>query len=173
MLSKRERLLLTALGWTVVLAGMASFLVLSVEPLAGLSDRVYLMEEQLQAHRAVDPAETTRALAATDKAIAAEQAKFYRPGEIDPYRFGALVRDLLVREGLAIQRYQTVEAGEETLLEFAVTGDGRSLFSFLRQVSSAPKYWSMTLLSIKAPSEGQTVQAVFRVRYEALDETDP
>ena len=104
--------------------------------------------------------------------LAAEQARFYRSEEMDAYRFGTLVRDLLLGEGLAIDRYQTIEVGEKTLLEFSVSGSPLGLLEFLSQVSRASRYWNLSFLSINAREEDGRVQSVFRIAYETIDAVD-
>ena len=71
------------------------------------------------------------------RALEEERRRFYTPEEMDPYRFGTLIRNRLVARGLVIDRYQTLSAGKETLLEFSVQGDARALVSFFREVSQA------------------------------------
>ena len=83
-----------------------------------------------------------------------ERRRLYAPGEMDPYRFGLIVRDLLVAEGLQIDRYQTLEAGKRTLLEFAVRGEARGMLAFLRRVSLSEHTWSVPYLSIGARERG-------------------
>jgi hypothetical protein len=91
---------------------------------------------------------------------------------MDPYRFGIIIRDLLLRDGLAISRYQTQEVMGENLLEFAVSGEAMGLARFLRRVSQSKKLWSVPFLSVTAGQRGK-VQAVFRIGYESIDEVAP
>ena len=91
---------------------------------------------------------------------------------MDPYRFGIIIRDLLLRDGLAISRYQTQEVMGKNLLEFAVSGNAMSLARFLQRVSDSPKQWSMPFVSISAGERGK-VQAVFRIGYESIDQVAP
>ena len=98
--------------------------------------------------------------------IADARARLYAPGEIDPYRFGIVIRDLLRSEGLAIARYQTVEQGSGTVLEFSVDGSARALARFLQRVSEAPRWWTVSFLSVRAAGGQGSVQAVLRISYE-------
>ena len=46
------------------------------------------------------------------------RARFYPPGEIDPYSFGTMVRKRLAAEGMRVIRYQVVEIKGRSGLEF-------------------------------------------------------
>jgi hypothetical protein len=92
---------------------------------------------------------------------------------MDPYRFGIIIRDLLLRDGLEISRYQTQEVTGEVLLEFAVSGSAIGLTRFLQRVSSSAKLWSMPFLSVSSQGGKGRVQAVFRIGYERIDEVAP
>jgi hypothetical protein len=136
-----------------------------------MAEDVPLLEHQLE--RLQSRREPAEDLLARRTALSAElselEARFYAPDSIDPYRFGVLVRDLLAANRLGINRYQTIDSGGDTVLEFAVQGDALSLARFLDKVGREPKYWTIPFLSIRARDESGQVNAVFRIRYEVLD----
>jgi hypothetical protein len=96
------------------------------------------------------------------------RARFYPPGEIDPYSFGTMVRKRLAAEGMRVIRYQVVEIKGRSGLEFTVSGPIRSLVLFLKEVSESQKYWSMTSLTLTMREGISVVEAVFRIGYEEL-----
>jgi hypothetical protein len=172
VLSRRERLLLFVLGWALAIAAAAVGVTLITERAAGLAGDIEAMEKQLGELQAQIAAGTGTSLDLDrmEQQIAGLRDRFYRKGEMDPYTFGVMIRDLLLETGLSIRRYQTVEVRGTTLLEFSIQGDARALMRFLRKVSNAPKQWTVSFLSIRAPREAGTVQAVFRIGYEEYDE---
>jgi hypothetical protein len=173
MLSKRERALVHILVWT--LAAVA-FLLFGYSQLAGrreVSSSIALMEEQLARFnkKAVSASELAGRKEQLEAELAELRKRFYGKEEIDLYGFGASVRDLLVSSGLQINRYQTLELSEQTYLEFSVAGSAYGLVRFLQQVSVHPKHWSIPYLSINARGGDGSVQALFRIGYEQIDNT--
>jgi hypothetical protein len=170
-MTKRERILMAFLGWSIVAAAAAVSLVLIGERSAGLQSRIAAMEEQLQAVRLQLDARSADGtdIQALEERVQELRARFYEQGRMDPYSFGVQVRDLLVQSGLSIRRYQTVDVRGSTLLEFSLQGDALSLARFLQRVASRPKQWTITFLSVRAPRDSSTVQAVLRIGYEEYD----
>lgn len=174
MLRKSEKRLLAAAFWTAVAAASG----LLVAGIAGREQEVRTKSLLLEAQRKklvaqlaneASLAERRNALAAE---VASREARTYARGEIDPYRFGVLVRSRLQAQGLAVERYQPVSAEGRTLLEFSVRGSALGLASFLRDVSSSEKRWSIPALTVTAREQG-VVEAVIRVTYETLDDVAP
>jgi restriction endonuclease Mrr len=174
MLSRRETLLLHALVWAVVAAAAGIGFYLQLERRAEARQKTSALREQVGkfAGRASDQQALSRRKEQLARELELDQARYYTAQEMDPYRFGIIIRDLLRRDGLEISRYQTQEATGESLLEFAVSGDALGLTRFLQRVSQSPKRWSVPFLSITAGRRGR-VQAVFRIGYESIDEVAP
>ncbi len=181
MLSKREKALLVALFWSAAVAGCFVAVTLASQRRAALAQQVTLARRELAGLEArlgrgagiaapgaagAPGAPGAASVSDLEARIADARGRLYGPDEIDPYRFGIVIRDLLRAEGLSISRYQTVEQGSVTLLEFSVDGSARSVARFLQRVSEAPKWWSVSLLSMRAAGGDGSVQAVVRIHYE-------
>ncbi len=168
-LSRRERLLVRVLGWTLVLVVLGAFSLHEAGRVTEARGRAVRLEQQARrlAAKLPEAGDLAGRLERARGALEEERRRFYAPGEMDPYRFGTLVRDRLVARGLKIDRYQTLEPGQGTLLEFSVQGDALALVSFFREASESDKYWSLPFVSVSAKGEG-AVQSVFRIRYEQI-----
>jgi hypothetical protein len=174
MLSKRETLLLHVLAWVVVAAAAGIGFYLQLERRTQTGRQIAALAQQvgkLEA-RAADEEGLRRQKEELAGRLERDRKRYYAAREMDPYRFGIIIRDLLLRDGLAISRYQTQEVMGENLLEFAVSGSALSLARFLRKVSESPRQWSIPFLSISAGERGR-IQAVFRIGYESLAEVAP
>jgi len=174
VLSKRETLLLHVLLWVVGAAAAGIGFYLQLERRAEAATRIGALTEQMSKFqtRAMDEEDLRRQREELARGLEQGQRRYYAAQEMDPYRFGIIIRDLLLRDGLAISRYQTQEVAGENLLEFAVSGSAIGLARFLQRVSQSPRQWSVPFLSISAGERGR-VQAVFRIGYESLDEVAP
>jgi hypothetical protein len=96
--------------------------------------------------------------------------RYYQESEMDPYKFGILIKDLLTSKGLTISKYQTIDTKDLILLEFSVIGDALGFSEFLESVSLSDKYWSIPYLTINANNRNGRIQAVFRITYGMIDE---
>ncbi len=170
-MSKREKLLLNVLLWIVITAILGVLFFIEKERKDELESKIGLMEGQIQkfSTRAADEGQLEVQKERLIAVLEEEKRRFYKTREMDPYRFGIIIRDLLVSNNLVIKRYQTLEIGESMVLEFSVTGDGLDYTRFLESLSSAEKYWSVSFLSINARGGGGEVSSVFRVSYETID----
>ena len=171
MLSKRETLLVHVLLWAVVAAAAGIGFYLQLERRAEARRKVATLREQVVKFgaRTADQEALSRQKEQLARRLELDRGRYYTAQEMDPYRFGMIIRDLLRRDGLAISRYQTQEVMGENLLEFAVSGNAIGLVRFLQRVADSPKFWSVPFLSITA-GQGGKVQAVFRIGYESIDE---
>jgi hypothetical protein len=174
MLNKREVLLLHALAWVVVAAAAGIGFYLQLERRVEAAQKIGALSEQIGqlGARAADQDSLARRKQELTRALEVGQGRYYAAQEMDPYRFGIIIRDLLLRDGLAISRYQTQEVIGESLLEFAVSGSAMGLARFLQRVSDSPKLWLIPFISISAGERGK-VQAVFRIGYESIDKVAP
>jgi hypothetical protein len=172
MLNKREVLLVHVLIWVVVAGAFGIGLFLLLERRSDTLRKIRSLSEQVSksAGRMADEGELARQKEQLSRTLALDRSGFYTALEMDPYRFGIIIRDLLLRDGLEIGRYQTLEGSGDNLLEFSVTGDALGLARFLQRVSGSPKRWHIPYLAVNAPGEKGKVQAVFRIGYEKIDE---
>ncbi len=170
-MSRREKVLLNVLLWVVAAAILGVLAWLELEKSAETRGQAAVMEEQIRrfSERAGDETELEGRRQRLVQALEAERQRFYGAGEMDTYGFGIIIRDLLVAGGLEISRYQTVEVGQSTYLEFSVAGSALELARFLQRVSASEKYWSVPFLSISNRSADGNVQSVFRITYEKID----
>ena len=171
MLSNREKLLLNILFWIAVASALGILLFLEMEKNSDIQEKIGLMEEQLKKYSI--KAEDEEKLKAKKERLfndfEKELVKFYTSKEIDPYRFGIIIRNYLVSGGLEIQRYRTLDVGGGTLLEFSVSGEALTFLSFLEKVSKSEKYWTVSFVSIDSRERQGKVNAVFRIAYETID----
>lgn len=169
-MSRREKLLLNILLWIVAAVVLGFLAAATLEKRAGLREKIDRLEKQMPQFSAHVASEAR--LRARKEQLQAEleveRSHYYEVGQMDPYRFGILVRELLVKNRLRIERYQTLEVGRQILLEFSVEGSALDLMKFLEAASTSGKHWSMPFLSINAQRGGSAVEAVFRIGYETL-----
>ena len=171
MVSSRERFLLNILSWIVAVVALSFLSAATLEKRAGLRGKINQLERQIpqfSAHAAGEVQLRARRQRLQAE-LEAERNHYYQAGQIDPYRFGILIRDLLVGSRLQIKRYQTLEVGKQILLEFSLEGSVLDLMKFLEAVSKSGKHWSMPFLSINARGDTGVVDAVFRIGYETLE----
>ncbi len=169
-LTPRERFLVTLLGWAIALAVLGALILHERGRAAEAQARAVLLEQQVRrlAGKVPQAGDLTGRIERARRALELERGRFYAPGEMDPYRFGALIRERLVSRGLRIDRYQTLEPQKGSLLEFSVQGDALALVSFFREVSLADKYWSIPFVSVSVKGPQGLVQSVFRIQYEQI-----
>ena len=174
MLNKREKILLNILLWTVVITFLGIFYLLEISKRADLQERIGLIEEQLKRFRIKMPDENELIFKRSDpyKELAELKHRFYFEQDIDTYRFGIIIHDLLVSGGIEINRYQTMEVGKNTFLEFSVRGNALGFISFLESVSLSDKYWHIPYVSINSRSGNGVIDSVFRIGYEKYNKLD-
>lgn len=170
-LSKREELLLSILIWTIVVVSTVVYFYFQIEKIKTNKKNIDLLEKQIE-QLSVNLGDEEKLLSQKEallQKVQEEREKFYSPEEMDPYRFGTLVRNLLASKSLSVKRYQTIEVGEVTYLEFSISGNALHLAEFLKSVSSNNKYWSIPFLSIDARRGDGSINAVFRITYETVN----
>jgi len=169
--SRRERVLLNVLLWVVAAVALGFLSAAILEKRAGLRGKIEQLERQIPQFgaRASGEAQLHARRDRLEAELAAESGYYYESGQIDPYRFGIRVRDLLVANRLEIKRFQTLEVGKRILLEFSVAGSAQDVMKFLEAVSKSNKLWAMPFLSINARGQTGVVDAVFRIGYETLE----
>jgi hypothetical protein len=170
MLSRREKILINLLLWIVLFVAFGLFLFTEARGRVGRGEKIALMEAQIARLNIRIPdrelLESRRNRTALE--LSEEKKRFYHFDEIDPYSFGAAIRDLIVSEGLTIIRYRTIDAQDNPMLEFVVSGDTHDFFSFLKLVSISEKNWYIPFLSVKAETLESRVHAVFRITYATI-----
>lgn len=171
MLSRRERKLLIILLVVIAVCGFGVFTFLQALRSSETTRRIEQLQQRMS--QLSTPSASEQALTERRQRVAAElesvRGHFYLPEAINPYRFGTLIQTLLNTHRLDTIRYQTVEAGGVTLLEFSVRGAALNLMNFLRDMAQSEKYRVMPYLAIDAQAGNGEIAAVFRVRYEVLD----
>lgn len=170
-MSRRERFLLNILSWIVAAVALGFLSAATLDKQAGLRGKIQKLERQIPqlSSHAAGEAQLRARRQLLQAELEAERNHYYEAGQIDPYRFGILIRDLLVGSRLQIKRYQTLEVGKQILLEFSVEGSALDLMKFLEAVSNSGKHWSMPFLSVNARGGTGAVDAVFRIGYETLE----
>jgi hypothetical protein len=171
-ISKRERALLFVLMWALAVSAAGIVCYFKVEEMSALQQKTALLEKQVQKStlKAPNSDDLLKKKELLMQRIGTEKEKYYYADEIDPYKFSTVIKNILSEKGLYIKKYQTIEVKERTYLEYSVSGDALQLAAFLRVVAGSEKYWSIPFLSIDARKGDGTVDAVFRINYETIDE---
>ena len=171
-LSKREKLLVYLFFLITIISALGLFYYLMIEKLVSVNKNIGLLETRIQQINSSMPDEFNLQLKKDLllRGIDELQDKFYKKEEMEPYKFGILIRDLLSAKGLNIQKYQTIEAKDVILLEFSIKGNALAFAEFLEDVSLADKYLSVNSLTINAAENNGWIQAVFQITYETINE---
>jgi hypothetical protein len=167
MLAKREKILLLALGAVIALCAVVICIVLGSERLNAAAGKISQYEAQIGKLSGSMPS-LTEITALRDQAkteLERKKARFYAPGEISLYDFGLLMKKRLVALGMSVARTEFIEDS----VQFSVTGSIRSLVLFLKEVSASEKYWTLSSLTLRMREGTETVDAVFRMGYEVID----
>ncbi|MCK5196702.1 MAG: hypothetical protein KAR21_00040 [Spirochaetales bacterium] len=167
MLNRQEKILISILVIVLV--------ILIVLFLFIINDRNSIAEERIERYTAQIESlqnsfskETNLAEIKTmyNEAIESERIKYYLPDQMDIYRFGRIIQNLLLSLDLEIKRYQTVEDRDVTLLEFSISGSSLSFITFIQEVYKGEKHWGIPYLVIKTRGGSGDVEVVFRIGYE-------
>lgn len=171
MPSRRERRLLALLAGAVVVAAAAVAFGLGTERLRAAQAQAEKLRAGIAGLQKALPSEAGSAswMESRGAELSALRSRFYPPAEMNPYSFGALVKDRLTALGMGVVRYQVVEVQGRKDLEFSVTGPVRSLVLFLKGVSEAEKFSSIPSLTLTVREGTDVADAVFRIGYETLD----
>ena len=171
-ISKRERVLLYILAWVVIVVAFGIYFYFKTEEMASLQQKTDMLERQMQKVTVKSPdSEDLQVRKDTlVNQIQIEKEKYYHRDDIDPYQFSIVIRNLLSTNGLTIKKYQTIELTDYTSLEFSIAGGVLELIEFLKAVSYADKHWNMSFLTLDARKGDGTVDTIFRINYETLDE---
>lgn len=173
-MNRRESILVSVLAGVLIAAAAVTAFILQMERRSEVRQRIAVMEGELAklSERGGDEAalRLRRDLLVAERAL--ERQRFYQVQEMDTYRFGAIVRAVLIREGLQISRYRTLEASHRTLLEFTVSGSALETARFLRRVTDSERVWIVPVLSIDAHGATGELRSVFRIGYETIDAVD-
>lgn len=97
--------------------------------------------------------------------IEGERAQLYAPGEIDRYRFGVLVNDLLTSNGIEIESTKMAETEGRTVLEYVLHGPTPGILEFLRSVAGYEKRLDIPYISLRTLEGGAIMHAVMRIAY--------
>lgn len=173
-MTKRESRLVALLAAVLAVAAVAAAFVLQLERRSDVRQRIAAMEGELGRRdgTAADPVELVRERDALRAGLEEERRRFYGAAEMDTYRFGTMVRGQLLREGIDIDGYRTVEAAGRTWLEFTVTGGTLQIAKFLTRVSTSERRWIVPRLFLDAQGATGKLAAIFRIGYETIDGPD-
>ncbi len=169
---------------TVVLALLAAAVVVvaagitagwGLERLADARLSATRSEERIGRIRKTLPtaADVDAARTALRSEIDAASSRFYAAEEMNPYLFGTIVKQKLSAMGISVQRYQVVDVKGTSYVEYSATGSARSIVTFLRDVSSSAKLWTIPAMSLTFHEGSDKVDAVVRIGYAVLDQKNP
>ena len=140
--------------------------------MVSLQRKTFMVERQLQkvTVKSPDSEDLQEKKDTLINRIQVEKEKYYYKDKIDPYQFSIIIRNLLSANGLNIKKYQTIELTDYTSLEFSISGGVPEFIEFLKAVSYSDKYWNISFLTLDARKGDGTIDAVFRINYETLDD---
>ena len=172
MLAKREKALLWVLCGAAGLCLAGIGIQSGLERLSDSRTKVAQYEAQIMKLSQALPAEQD--IVSRTQAMKAElddvKSRFYKPDELSPYSFGALIKKKLAALGITVIRYQVVETGGRSFLEFSVSGSARWIVQFFKDVSESEKYWTVPLFTLTMREGTETADVVFRIGYEVFSQ---
>ena len=173
-MNRRESILVSVLAGVLVAAAALTAIVLQLERRGEVRQRITVMEKELArlSERGGDEAALRRERDLLLAERSREREWLYEAREMDTYRFGAIVRALLIREGLRISRYRTLEVSRQTFLEFTVSGSALETARFHKRVTDSERLWIVPVLSIDAHGAAGELRSVFRIGYETIAPVD-
>jgi hypothetical protein len=169
MLAKREKLLLGILTAVISVAALGIVFSLGAERLRSALVNVGQYREQNEKLRRSIGSEEVDALSLRERLqgeLAVMKTRFYGPGEMNPYSFGALIKKKLGSLGLAVVRYQVIEVKGVSSLEFSISGSINSIILLFKEVSESERYWTISSLALTMREDAVGADAVFRIGYE-------
>ena len=163
-----------SLIWMIIIAGAGVILYLMTGQLMRLNSKIDSLEMQAQKLTAsksdiINGQDLKETLMYE---IESHKSKFYSQDEIDPYQFSRMIDGLLTSNNITIDKYQTVETDDTLLLEYTIQGNAYGLSCFLQHVFHSDKYWNMPFLVVDTRETEGRIRAVFRIRYETIDQSD-
>jgi hypothetical protein len=168
----KRRKLLFLLAGALVLSMLAVVVSLGMDRLGSAVSRSAALEERIRGLARALPVESD--LVARRQRLQDElegiKSRFYGAEEMNPYGFGALIRDRLAATGMDIARYQVLDAKGRTWLEFAASGPATAFVRFLGEVTASGTYWAIPSLSVVTHAASGSVEVVFRIGYETNDD---
>jgi len=171
LVDRRTATLRGLLGAAVIVVAAGFAVSLGLERLTEARQAAALAEARIARIRGSLPSATD--LNATRDALRAridiEAGRFYQADEMNPYLFGTIVKQKLSSLGIAVQRYQVVDVKGTSYIEYSATGSARGFITFLRDVSTSPKLWTIPSLSLTFRQGSDTVEAVVRIGYAVVD----
>jgi len=106
-------------------------------------------------------------LAEMEMIIEGEKLKYIAREDSDPYKLGLEIIALLERRGISVVQYKTLDLKEGYLLEFTVSSEAVSFFSFWRDFSKKDKYFNIPYFSVRNEKDG--LSSTFRIGYAAYE----
>ncbi len=94
-----------------------------------------------------------------------ETRQLFAQDEMDAYRFGILINNLLESSGAEVTSTKMIESGGRTILEYIFQGPNPGIIQFLRKVALYEKRLDVPYLSLGTQSDGARMYAVMRISY--------
>jgi hypothetical protein len=164
-LSKKEKLLLKALG--VTLAGCALIVLLAdkLPEIGELRSAIAMSEENIGNIQSlqVNETELEENYERLGQAIALEKDRYYYPEERDLTRLGMKMLSLVRRNGLRYTRLNKVDSKDGSHVEIALNGGIVNVMGLLKDIYANPKYLNVVFLSVNNKSGRANV--TLRINY--------
>lgn len=127
---------------------------------------------ELQITAALEKASDAEALESEREALSEriknERKKLFSSEDMDTYRFGIMINNMLGVNGLEISSTKMVVTQNRTVLEYVLRGSTPGTMDFLREVAESEKLLNIPYLSLSAQEDG-TMYTVMRISYAQAD----
>jgi hypothetical protein len=170
MLNKREKLLLTILGWVFAACLFLILVIIRSAQMGEARKHIADYEQELRRFELIQPnkEELKNYFDDLTKEIKREEVRFYKPGEEDLTQFGKKLHSMLASYHLVFSRFQNTNDKGNRFIEISVTGSAWNFSRFLKEVFQYPKYWSISYITL-TNRHNKTISATFRINYEELE----
>jgi hypothetical protein len=171
MLNKREKLLLTIMGWVLASCLFLILIVLRSAQMAESRKQIAEYERELERFELIQPNKEDLKAYFDDltKEINREETRFYKPWEEDLTMFGMKIHKLLASYNLAFSRFQRTNDKGNRFVEVSVSGSAWNFSRFLKEIYENTKYWNISYITLNN-MRNKTISATFRINYEELEE---
>jgi len=169
MLTNREKRSVYLLIIVLVILATGLFFYFRYTDLLLVENQITNTTRQIQKILSTTPAEESLVASVTElqNRITSEITRFYKADEIDLSTFSSLARDLMEKNNLSVIKVRRESNPKSKYVEFELEGSAYNLASFLKAVSTYPKYWTILNLDIdNKQKDGKKMNISLRIIYE-------
>lgn len=97
--------------------------------------------------------------------INAKKERFYVEGEITPFLFADMIKEMIRKEGLSVSNFKMSSSEKEPVSEFIVNGNTAAFIDFLEKIYKLENSIRIPFLRLMAEKDGDCTIS-FRIAYE-------